>query len=50
MLWNLFFSDSSSSEGGPDNTDWRGIGFALFGGAALIYAVGYALTRQAQVH
>lgn len=42
MFFGLF---NSSTPTHPESTDWRGIALALFGGAALVFAVGYAITR-----
>lgn len=46
MIWTLLFGGETPVE---NETDWRGIGFALFGGAALVFAIGYALTKPAQM-
>lgn len=43
MWWSPF---RASPE--PTGYPWRSIGFTLFGAAALVAAVGYAITRPAQ--
>lgn len=45
-LLDVFGGGTDSDEGG--GVPWKSIGFALFGAAALIAAVGYAITRPAQ--
>jgi hypothetical protein len=44
MFWNLFGRTFDE-----DSSDWRGIGFALFGGAAFVLAIGYAFVRPVQM-